>query len=251
MLDEFNVSKPAGFPDHPHRGFETVTYMLQGEVEHEDFKGHRGRIGPGDLQWMTAGRGIIHSEMPYGSTEAWGLQLWVNLGSPDKMCEPAYQELKREQIPEVTEAGVTARIIAGTALGTTSPVYTRTPVHYIHYKLKPNQRLEHMVEVGWTAFLYILHGNSSLISHSNYLSDAHNTVTTTADAGDGVLVTTHESEADFVLICGKPHNEPIVQQGPFVMNTKTEIQTAMMDYQASQNGFEGGRSWYSQVGSRG
>ena len=119
MLDEFRVPKGAGFPDHPHRGFETVTYMLSGVMEHEDFCGHRGKIGPGDLQWMTAGRGVVHAEMPASEDEpAHGLQLWVNLAAKDKMVEPQYQELVAKDIPHVEKDGVTAIIIAGKAFGT-------------------------------------------------------------------------------------------------------------------------------------
>ncbi|CAM9175324.1 unnamed protein product [Discosporangium mesarthrocarpum] len=131
LLDEFETAKPAGFPDHPHRGFETVTYMLKGYVEHEDFCGHRGKIGPGSLQWMTAGKGIVHAEMPYGDEKGHGLQLWVNLRKSHKMCQPAYQELSAEDIPSVTKEGVTAIVIAGEALGVSSPVQTRTPTYYM------------------------------------------------------------------------------------------------------------------------
>ncbi|KAI8597471.1 RmlC-like cupin domain-containing protein, partial [Dissophora ornata] len=137
MLDEFNVDKNGGFPDHPHRGFETVTYMLEGQFQHEDFAGHKGTIGPGDLQWMTAGRGIVHSEMPVKSqTRAHGLQLWINLPKEHKMCEPQYQELLDKEIPRATpEEGVTVKVIAGESHGVTSKVYTRTPTMYLDFKM--------------------------------------------------------------------------------------------------------------------
>ncbi|KAK9269228.1 hypothetical protein L1049_000998 [Liquidambar formosana] len=129
VLDEFSVSAPSGFPDHPHRGFETVTYMLQGAVTHEDFEGHKGTIGAGDLQWMTAGRGIVHSEMPAAQGIQKGLQLWINLSSNNKMIEPRYQEILSKDIAEATKDGIKVRVIAGEALGTQSPIYTRTPNH--------------------------------------------------------------------------------------------------------------------------
>lgn len=243
MLDEFLVGKPAGFADHPHRGFETVTYMLEGTFEHQDFAGHRGKIGPGDLQWMTAGRGIVHAEMPCGDDKALGLQLWVNLAREHKMVEPQYQELKAEDIPQITKDGVSAIVIAGTALGTTSPVYTRTPTHYIHYKMEPNRTLEHAVPTGWNTFIYILNGK---VKVGGSWVDAHNTVTFKLE-GDGVSLSTGEEAADFVLLCGKPHNEPIVQHGPFVLNTNAEIMQAMQDYQSNSNGFERARKWRSEI----
>jgi redox-sensitive bicupin YhaK (pirin superfamily) len=132
MLDEFNVNAKGGFPDHPHRGFQTVTYMFPhstGSFEHEDFVGNRGLLKPGMLQWMTAGRGILHSEMPNVKEGeiAHGLQLWINLAAKDKMCEPTYQELPTEQVPKVKKDGIEAHVIAGSALGVESPIYTRTP----------------------------------------------------------------------------------------------------------------------------
>ncbi|CAM9307871.1 unnamed protein product [Phaeothamnion confervicola] len=256
MLDEAKVAPPAGFPDHPHRGFETVSYMLEGTFKHEDFVGHRGDIGKGDLQWMTAGRGILHSEMP-GPEGAHGLQLWVNLAAKDKMCEPAYQELKKEDIPVAVEGGVTAVVIAGSALGVTSPVYTRTPTSYIHFKMQPRSSVDQAIPVGWNCFLYTL-GGAVAVGEAGSAADtkdepilepigAHHTVTLTRD-GDGVTLRTLDEPADFVLIGGQPLNEPIVQHGPFVMNTREEIMQAMRDYQTGQNGFENARGWYSEIG---
>ena len=139
LLDEFkNYGPSPGFPDHPHRGFETVTYMISGKVIHEDFNGHEGVIGPGDLQWMTAGRGIMHSEMPIseGPNDLnWGLQLWVNLPQKLKMIEPAYQELLDKDIPKVSRDGVYVKIISGESMGVKSTVYTRTPTMYLDFKL--------------------------------------------------------------------------------------------------------------------
>jgi len=181
LLDEFKAGRPGGFPDHPHRGFETVTYILPSSVgcfEHEDFCGHKGIIGPGDLQWMTAGRGIVHCEMPLNTEVSHGLQLWVNLKSSDKMCPPAYQELKSEDVPKVTRDGVTAVVIAGEALGTCSKVYTRTPTHYIHFTMEPNTRLEQPIPHGWAAFAYTLNGKVRFGGDTDRGEiDAHNTVT--------------------------------------------------------------------------
>jgi len=252
LLDEFHVSPPAGFPDHPHRGFETVTYMLpttKGSFMHEDFCGHRGTINGGDLQWMTAGKGIVHAEMPASKEESVGLQLWVNLSSKDKLCEPAYQELKSKDIPTVTKDGISAIVIAGEALGTKSKVYTRQPVHYLHFQMKPNSTLHHVIPKGFNAFCYILQGQASFgpLGHGK-LCKPHTTIVLSAD-GDGVIVqTASDSEADFVLIAGQPTGEPIVQYGPFVMNNDNEIQKAFMDYRTGQNGFERAPGWRSKIG---
>ncbi|CAM9375253.1 unnamed protein product, partial [Ascophyllum nodosum] len=247
LLDEVDMGPPAGSPDHPNRGFETVTYILKGTLEHEDFCGNRGKIGPGSLQWMTAGRGIVHAEMPFGQDRGWGLQLWVNLKSKDKMVEPAYQELNKEEIPTVTKDGVTAVVIAGEALGTSSPVYTRTPTHYIHFKMEPNTELKQPIPSTMNSFLYMLEGKAAIGDGQGDKDqiDAHNTVTLTKE-GSGVTVKTFDSPADFVLISGEPTNEPVVQHGPFVMNTRQEIQQAVMDYQSNSNGFENASKWYSQ-----
>ena len=138
LLDEFEGSgaEGAGFPDHPHRGFETVSYLLEGEFTHEDFAGNKGVLRPGDLQWMTAGRGIVHSEMP-GWDRTRGLQLWVNLAAEHKMVEPAYQELTSDQIPVASAGGVTAKVIAGKCMGVTSEVRTRTPTYFLDFTLTP------------------------------------------------------------------------------------------------------------------
>jgi len=247
MLDEFSGDTSGGFPDHPHRGFETVTYLLEGAFTHEDFLGHKGRLEAGDLQWMTAGRGIVHSEMP-ASSFARGLQLWVNLRSSDKMCEPAYQELKRDQVPRVTRDGVTAVIIAGTALGTTSPVYTRTPTHYLHFEMEPNRVLEQPIPARWNSFLYTLSGEITI--NGSTTIGAHHTVSLT-QGGDGVRIMSSVSgPASFVLISGEPLGEPVSQHGPFVMNTKAEIQQAFADYQMGRNGFEAANGWESDNGQR-
>jgi len=251
LLDEFSVGPPAGFPDHPHRGFETVTYMFPdtpGSFQHEDFVGHAGTIAGGDLQWMTAGRGIMHSEMPASKEVSHGLQLWVNLAKKDKLCEPAYQELKAKDIPKVTKDGVTAIVIAGEALGVKSKVYTRTPTHYLHFIMEPNSILRQPIPKGWNAFCYTISGEAMFTSEDpKAMISAHHTVAL-GDSGDGILVKTGKEKASFVLISGQPNKEPIVQYGPFVMTTQQEIQQAFMDFQTGKNGFEKAPGWRSVIG---
>ncbi|KAL5542911.1 hypothetical protein UlMin_010621 [Ulmus minor] len=245
MLDDFSVTPPAGFPDHPHRGFETVTYMLEGTMTHQDFAGHKGTIQTGEVQWMTAGRGIIHSEMPAGEGPQKGLQLWINLASKDKMIEPNYQELTRDEIPTAERDGVEVRVIAGESMGVRSPVYTRTPTMYLDFVMSPRAEMHQPIPESWNAFVYIMEGdivigseNSSPVSANHLLVLGH---------GDGVSVWNKSSNPlRFVLIGGQPLNEPVVQYGPFVMNTQAEIEKTFEDYQQAKNGFEMARYWRSQ-----
>jgi len=240
LLDEFCVKKPAGFPDHPHRGFETVTYMIKGAFRHEDFVGHKGIINSGDLQWMTAGRGIVHSEMPQEDGDNYGLQLWVNLKSSEKMVEPAYQELKHEEIPQAKENGVSVKVIAGESMGAKSPVRTRTPTMYLDFHAEKGSKFSQPVSEGWTTFAYILSGQLYFgPPEKQTLCKASHTIV--FGKGDRVEFENKDDETcHFVIIAGKPIGEPVVQQGPFVMNTREEIQQAMMDYQLNRNGFERG-----------
>ncbi|KAG0044451.1 hypothetical protein BGZ83_010332 [Gryganskiella cystojenkinii] len=248
MLDEFNVDKNGGFPDHPHRGFETVTYMLEGQFQHEDFAGHKGTIGPGDLQWMTAGRGIVHSEMPVKSqTRAHGLQLWINLPKEHKMCEPQYQELLDKEIKRANpEEGVEIKVIAGESHGISSQVYTRTPTMYLDIKMAKNKTVTQSIPASYTGFIYTLNG-TIFVGDNAFEGKAHHTLTFSEDGAETVKITTKDEDAHFVLIAGEPLKEPIVQHGPFVMNSQEEIFDTFMDYQAGQNGFERAKNWRSTI----
>ncbi|KAF9609705.1 hypothetical protein IFM89_017904 [Coptis chinensis] len=244
LLDEFSVSAPAGFPDHPHRGFETVTYMLKGAVTHEDFRGHKGTIQEGDLQWMTAGKGIVHSEMPARQGTQKGLQLWVNLSSKNKMIEPGYQELQSKDIAEVSKDGVKVRVIAGEALGTQSSIYTRTPTMYLDFTLDPGANLQHLIPPTWNSFIYILDGEGAFGNLSSSFTAHHVLV---LGSGDGLEAWNNSSEPlRFVLVGGEPLGEPVVQLGPFVMNTQEEINKTLEDYRRHINGFERAKHWRSQ-----
>ncbi|KAL7130872.1 hypothetical protein ABFS83_13G161200 [Erythranthe nasuta] len=246
VLDEFSVSAPAGFPDHPHRGFETVTYMLQGAVTHEDFEGHKGTIEAGDLQWMTAGRGIVHSEMPSSHGTQIGLQLWINLSSKFKMMEPRYQEMSSKDILEASKDGVKVRVIAGEALGVTSPIYTTTPTMYLDFTIKPGSHVRQPIPLSWNAFVYVLEGEGRFgNSRSSATVSAHHIVL--LGPGDGLEVWNKSSKSvRFVLIGGEPLGEPVVQYGPFVMNSQEEIDQTIEDYENCVNGFEKARQWKSE-----
>ncbi|KAI8895302.1 RmlC-like cupin domain-containing protein [Globomyces pollinis-pini] len=251
MLDEFLVKKPAGFPDHPHRGFETVTYMIEGEFQHEDFAGHSGTIGPGDVQWMTAGKGILHAEMPKSDTACTGLQLWINLPKKDKMVDPKYQELLSKDIPVSSKpgGGVTVKVIAGESYGAQAKIHTNSPIYYLDVNMEANQSFEQTVPEGWTTFIYTLAGDSTTVGPEKSSVPAHATVVFGHD-GNTVQVETGSQPARFALIAGEPIDEPIVQHGPFVMNTKEEIYQAFSDYQMGVNGFENAAAWHSKIAAK-
>ncbi|KAI3872375.1 hypothetical protein MKW98_029443 [Papaver atlanticum] len=244
VLDEFSVSAPGGFPDHPHRGFETVTYMLQGEVTHEDFEGHKGTIRAGDLQWMTAGKGIVHSEMPSEQGTQKGLQLWINLSSKNKMIDPRYQELQSKDIVTVAKDGIEVRVIAGEALGSQSPVYTRTPTMYLDFTLKQGAHLQQSIPRTWNSFVYVIEGEGVFGNSKASLVSSHNLLL--LGSGDGLEVWNQSvNPLRFILVGGEPLGEPVAQYGPFVMNTQEEIDQTFYDYQNSVNGFEKAKFWKS------
>lgn len=248
MLDDFRGK--SGFPDHPHRGFETVTYMLEGTFAHEDFTGHKGTIGPGDAQWMTAGRGIVHAEMPANPGEyLHALQLWVNLSAKNKMCAPRYQERKAADIPHTTVNGVTAAVLAGTALGLTSSVETVTPSHYVHFTMEPHSTLRHPIPENMNAFLFILEGTAE-VGDVGPTHVVPRQFVTLRRGGDGVVINTTDQRCSFMFLAGEPLDEPIASGGPFVMNTEEQLQNSFRDYQYKTNGFEPARSWRSEIGRR-
>jgi redox-sensitive bicupin YhaK (pirin superfamily) len=236
LLDEFKSDRPdeylAGFPDHPHRGFETVTYMLAGAMRHQDHVGNQGELVAGSVQWMTAGRGIIHSEMPQQKDGLmWGFQLWVNLPARDKMTAPRYQDIAPPRIPEVELAeGVRARVIAGEAGGQRGPVEgIATQPLYLDVRMAPRASASLPLPVGHSAFVHVYEGQVTLGS-----ADASQELTAgqLAVLGDGerLSIATGEAPARFLVLAARPLGEPIARYGPFVMNTREEILKAVEDY---------------------
>lgn len=236
----------AGFPDHPHRGFETVTYVLQGAWKHEDFAGHKGTLEAGDLQWMTAGRGIVHSEIGDPSKgKSRSLQLWVNLSSKNKMTNPKYQESKSRDIPVGMKDGVTVRVIAGEAFGIKSPIHTITPTMYLDFTLDPGSHLQQPIPSSWNAFVYIIEGEGVIGKKTS--SPAKMYTLLLLGSGDGLEAWNKFSKPlKFVLVAGQPLNEPVVQQGPFVMNTRAQIEKTFRDYRGFRNGFQRAKTWKSE-----
>ena len=233
LLDCFESDDPddyiAGFPEHPHRGFETVTYIIDGKMRHKDSQGNEGVIGKGGVQWMTAGKGILHSEMPEQEQGLLkGFQLWVNLPSADKMTQPAYQEFPAEQIAtEQWENGSIIKVIAGcTDSGTQGPVINQyTQPTYLDVQLKSKTTFTQQLPVNHNAFIYMLEGELQL---GNSKVQAKQLAILTA--GEEIQLQAH-SDSRFLLIAGKPLQEPVARYGPFVMNTQAQINQAMSDYQ--------------------
>jgi len=239
LLDEFRSDDPndyiAGFPDHPHRGIETITYMVQGSFRHRDSRGGGGLLGPGSVQWMTAGRGIIHSEMPeMREGRLWGYQLWLNLAARDKMAPPRYQQLDPEQMPVVQEEGLEVRGIAGAFGGHNGPAQTFYPVTYLDVRLRGTGRFTRPRAQRENLFLYV---------HSGRVAVQGAGEARALEAGQLALLGAREQvqvhaadeeapeEAGFLYVSGAPHGEPIARGGPFVMNTPEEIRQAFLDYQ--------------------
>lgn len=241
---ELGPGEAKGAPDHPHRGFETVTYLLSGEMEHKDSRGHAGRLLPGDVQWMTAGAGVIHSEMPardfaLAGGRMHGFQLWVNLPKRDKMMNPRYQEIPSARIPKAASADgrVMVSVIAGEAMGEKAVIETRTPIIYLHYKIQPGGVAIQKVPRAYNAFAYIVEGNGLFGDESDRAGDGQ--MVLFMQDGDEVRIENPEDAKDtleVLLIAGMPLNEPIARYGPFVMNTETEIRQAMEDYRHGRMG---------------
>ena len=231
-----------GFPDHPHRGFETITYMLSGRFEHRDSHGHAGKIEPGDVQWMTAGSGLVHSENPEAEFlrnggHMHGFQVWVNLPKRDKMIAPRYQEVPKTRIPEASSADgeVHVRVIAGEALGAKAVIDTRIPIQYLHFTLAPGAVVEQAVPRSSNALAYVFQGTGVF---GDRRVEAHNMVTFARDA-DVVRIeaaTDSPEPVQLLLLSGEPIGEPVARYGPFVMNTREEVQQAVEDYQSGKMG---------------
>jgi len=234
MLDAFGSDAASdyigGFPDHPHRGFETVTYMLEGRMRHKDSAGNEGLLTPGAVQWMTAGRGVIHSEMPeqeQGRME--GFQLWLNLPAKDKMCPPWYRDIRPEQIPEVSAAGVTVRVIAGKALGADGAMQREaTAPTYLDLHLEPGATFAQLLPAAHNAFVYVYRGALSI--GQTAVPVQRMAILANTPGSDGVTLQAGPQGARAILVAGQPLNEPIAQHGPFVMNTNEEIFQAVDDF---------------------
>ena len=245
LFDDFRNDNPddflAGFPWHPHRGIETITYVLAGSVEHGDSLGNRGSLGAGDVQWMTAGSGIMHQEMPQGDTQGrmHGFQLWANLPASLKMTRPRYQDIAAADIPEIVDDdGTTVRVVCGEFWGKSGPVEgVAADPRYLDVFVPPGKKKQLAVERSRHAFAYVFSGSGTFrdasdprpVKNELVPSDVGNRSLILFDAGDEITVQAGDQGIRFLLISGKPIEEPVAWYGPIVMNTKAELQQAMSD----------------------
>ncbi|MCD0279201.1 pirin family protein [Xanthomonas melonis] len=237
MLDEFGTEKPedyiGGFPSHPHRGFETVTYMLDGRMRHKDNHGNEGLLTPGSVQWMTAGRGVIHSEMPeQESGRMRGFQLWVNLPARDKMTDPRYQEYAPDRIPVAQPAaGVTVKVIAGAVGEVTGPIVqpATSPV-YLDIALDANAAWDYLLPEGHSAFAYAFEG-AVAVGEGEAARNLPAQELAVLGGGQRLALRAGDRGARLILVAGRPLNEPVMRHGPFVMNTRQELMQAFVDFQ--------------------
>ncbi|MCW5770266.1 MAG: pirin family protein [Rhodospirillaceae bacterium] len=237
MLDEFKSEQGAdyiaGFPDHPHRGFETVTYMLAGRMRHGDNQGNTGLLRPGSVQWMTAGRGIVHSEMPEQEDGLmWGFQLWVNLPAKDKMTAPRYQDIEPEAIPVVATAeGAIVRVIAGKVGDAAGPVSAvATEPTYLDVAVPAGKRFDHALPPGHAAFIYVFDGDLT-VGAGEAAQLVRRGELAALGPGNRAVLSAGERAGRAILVAGRPLREPIAKYGPFVMNSDREIIQAIEDYQ--------------------
>lgn len=228
MNDRF---KRGAFGPHPHRGFETVTYVLSGRLRHEDNKGGWGELGPGDTQWMTAGRGVIHNEIPADDGFVHVLQLWLNLPARDKLTPSRYQDLRGAEMPVRREPGVEARVIAGRSGEVVGPAVSHSPVMMLDIRLEPGARFVQDLPAGYNGFLYVIDGEGRFGAEATRAGpDA--TLWMERMAEDSVVSVTADSALHVILLAGEPLDEPVAARGPFVMNTQAELDQAMQDYRA-------------------
>ncbi len=231
---EFGPGEGRGAPDHPHRGFETVTYVLDGRLQHKDSQGNVGDLNTGDVQWMTAGSGVVHSEMPHPDLQQTGgimhgLQLWVNLPAADKMMPPRYQDIPSNTIPEVAVEGGVVRVIAGRFEDTEAVIDTRTPITYLHAVLGPGGRVRLPVPEGHNAFAYAIAGGGHVAGapqRGRQIQLVHGDLDVQAD----------DEGLSLILVTGRPLGEPVAQWGPFVMSNREQIVQAVRDYQEGRMG---------------
>jgi redox-sensitive bicupin YhaK (pirin superfamily) len=245
LLDEmgpvdYAPGEAVGAPDHPHRGFETVTYVLEGEMEHEDSAGHRGKLGPGDVQWMTAGAGVIHSEMPSRRIReeggrVHGFQIWVNLPKQHKMTRPRYQEYASRELPVAKSADgkATVRVIAGEALGARAVIETRTPIVLQDWTLQPGADVRVEVPRDLHAFVYVFEGSARVGAAGSEVREGQMAV---LGPGTTVRLAGANGPGRLLLLAGAPIREPVARYGPFVMNTRDELIQAVDDFQSGKMG---------------
>lgn len=252
MFDHFSSSGTNGFPEHPHRGQETITLVLHGAMAHEDFTGSKGVLYPGDLQFMTAGKGVVHSEMPIANEDGSptvGLQLWVDLPDKLKDCEPRYRDLREWEIPTVEQQDgkLKIKVISGKSYGVESiKDLAYTPIEYYHYIVGSTGTFKQELDPSFNFFLYVLRGDGLVLNGGERIKQFQNAFL--SENGDHITgENTGSDEVEFILVGGKKLEQETVQYGPFVSNSSSGIQKAFMDYQYARNGFENIKTWNTLI----
>lgn len=239
LFDHFFSEPPGGFPDHPHRGFSTLTYMINGTCMHEDFLGNKGEITSGDLQLMNAGRGIVHAEMPKDG-QMTGIQLWINLHSSEKLSIPSYQELTSSSFPSVVSDKFKAKILIGSLLNENSPIRPKSPLNLFDVEISENGEFEYEVSFNWNCLIYVISGEIAVNNKKIEEKSAG-----TAKTGKVYVRALGRRVNRFLIVAGEKIGERVVQRGPFVMNEEDEIKKAIKDFNEFANGFENAKGWRS------
>lgn len=248
MLDYIeSAALPAGFPDHMHRGFETVTYLIKGKFFHEDFKGNKGELNAGDVQWMTAGKGIVHAEMPASTEPSAGFQLWIDLERANKMCEPNYQEIKKSEIPEIQNESFFMRIISGDYFGNKGACFSKNPVSYFDVQVNKDKEFTVDLGPGVNGFLFLFEGSEVNVQGTKVSRMFAASFSTDKDSTQLLVEAGNDADCRFLLVFGKPLNQPVFQRGPVVMCSEEDVYKAFSDYKLGINGFENARKWESQI----
>jgi len=256
LFDFFSTKSPQGFYDHPHRGFEMLTYMVKGKLIHEDFKGNKAVLGPGDFSWSSIGKGVVHSEMPTSSTEeSVGFILWSNLPKEDKYGEYTYKHFENKQIPTINREGICVKVLVGEMFKTKGLVQPKTEIMVLDIHMQDDCIFEHMIPKGWNALCFVYEGEMDVIpfgSYSNKVTiEMNQSAKLAMNKEDRVLhIETGKKNVKFMLIAGKPLNEPVHQHGPFVLATQKDLRETFEDYNRGVNGFEGTKDYESEFGKK-
>jgi len=244
----FDIKVPQGFPDHPHIGMETVTFIFDGQYDYEDFHGHKGAMKSGHLQWMTAGKGLVHAERPESSEKpALGMQFFMNLPLKDKFCEPGYQEFPKGSTPVTTKDGVTVNVLAGEALGIKAPVNLRNPSLFLDIQMAPNSKFVQEIPQGFNAFAYVQKGKA-LFGAKKEEAGLYNTVVFNKDDNNhALLIETAKESARVFFAAAQPCGENVVKENSMILSTQAELDKAKNDYQNFREGFTDAKGWESQI----
>lgn len=247
LFEDFTVELPSGFLDHPHRGFDKVTYLFQGSMAYEDFRGNEGVLYAGDCQWLTTGRGLVHAEVPTRTEKQMkGIQLWINLSNRQRLCETKYQEINKDNIPVYEEDNVTVKVIAGEAKGVRGLIQAATPTLFLDVEMNPNSSYQQSIHKNWNSICYVVEGNARLGKSEEFVGAQHAAI---FNLGEGNFTEIHsgDEKSRVIVLAGKPIEEDYIHQGPFVVGSVEDLMLAMQDYDEEKNGFEGAKKFVSKI----